>query len=231
MYSLFPKILTRTLTSFSAYSSSLSLWSLLWSPYLKSQPHPQIHISLPYFIFPLQSLSLLNMALYVYYYVFPSEMQAPWEQGLFHTCVFNVVFPALNIVPSTMSPTQCHPNALLSPKLRPSKATLVLPSKHFPFLFSFFINTTSIFFQAFQTQNLTTKFDSFYCQAYCFAKSFTCLFYESSYISTNSLVFSVPPSYRFPEFKKKKNLIKLPSYSKFFMVFSSLKKLILCSLT
>lgn len=148
-----------------------------------------------------------------------------------NTCVFNVVFPALNIVPSTMSPTQCHPNALLSPKLRPSKATLVLPSKHFPFLFSFFINTTSIFFQAFQTQNLTTKFDSFYCQAYCFAKSFTCLFYESSYISTNSLVFSVPPSYRFPEFKKKKNLIKLPSYSKFFMVFSSLKKLILCSLT
>ena len=72
-----------SLTSFSSYSTSPSQGSLLRSPYLKSQPHPQIHISLILLIFPLQYLPLLSMVFYLHYYVFPGETQAPWKWGLF----------------------------------------------------------------------------------------------------------------------------------------------------
>lgn len=87
-------------------------------------------------------------------------------------------------------------------KLKPSNTTLVLPLKALPLPALFFINTMTTFFQAFQSQNLTTIFDSFYCQTYCFTKSFTCLF-------TRALLFPQIPWYSQDHptnFQKKKKI-------------------------
>lgn len=103
-----------SLTSFSSYSKSPPQGSLLWSPYLKSQPTPKFISPLFYLFFLFSTYHY--WAWYFIYIIKSSPVKHNLhESGDFFSCLFTVILPILNIAPNTMSPTQFHPNVPLSP--------------------------------------------------------------------------------------------------------------------